>query len=164
VRVLMMVALVAACSSKRSEPTPGSGSAVPSMRPEPVATGPEGDVKGAIVVAGETLAITRCNPQHDVHTFLELETAKGILRFKEAKLYWQDKELACARLDRSWGGGVRPDGAAYWRGMLDFDCGNVTGKVEADCGRITADERASLDSNRKNLLDEQAAQRDAAMP
>ena len=141
----------AACGhSRESPPAAGSGIAVPAS-----------EVRGTIVVGGTTVAITRCNPQHDIHTYLELETAKGVLRFKESKLYWQDKELGCSRLDRSWGGGVRPDGAAYWRGTLDFDCGEVTGKIDADCGRITAEERASLDANRQQLRVEQAAQRDA---
>jgi hypothetical protein len=113
-------------------------------------------LRGELTVDGAPVALRACRPRHAVHTFVEVVSAAGTLRFEDQKAYWnpvpdavtRGAELACTRLDRSWGGGVRPDGSAYWRGTLDFVCGRVTAKLTLDCGGITPTERAALDDRR----------------
>jgi hypothetical protein len=122
-------------------------------------------VKGSITVDGKPAVLGACKPGHTVHVFVELLTNVGKLRFEEQQLYWnpvadapnRGDKLACDKLDRSWGGGVRlpGDGTAYWRGTLAFTCGPITGELTLDCGNITATERAQLDGKRKELQDEQ---------
>ncbi len=126
------------------------------------------EVVGALALDGKPLVVTRCRPGRGVTTFVELVTAAGTLRFEDRQLFWRTDPQAvsrgapldCEKLDRSWGGGQRLDGTAYFRGRLDFRCrgavGALVGDVTVDCGEITAAERASLDANRQQTLDQQA--------
>ena len=126
------------------------------------------EVQGTLVIGGETATVTRCRPDHALTTYVVLETAKGAVRFEDRRLYWNPDDaegvtgghpLDCTKLDRSWGGGVRLDNTAYWRGTLAFDCAyagtKVTGDLVLDCGNITAEERASLDKQRTDLREQQ---------
>lgn len=111
-------------------------------------------ITGAIVDNGVAITPTACRVLREPisgQTVLVVEaiTPRGTLRFANAQLVWKGSVLACTKLDRSWGGGSRTDGTHYWRGMLDFVCGAVTGKLELDCGGITPAERAQLDANRE---------------
>ena len=122
-------------------------------------------VKGSITVDGKPATLGACKPGHTVHVFVEVVTNLGKLRFEEQQLYWnpiadaptRGDKLACDKLDRSWGGGVRMpgDGTAYWRGTLAFSCGAIAGDLTLDCGNITPTERAQLDGKRKELQDDQ---------
>jgi hypothetical protein len=120
-------------------------------------------ITGSITAAGQTVTPTACRPGHAVHTFVEVLTSAGKLRFEDQQLYWnpipdavtRGDRLDCTKLDRSWGGGNRTDGTSYWRGTLDFTCGPITGKLELDCGSITPAERAQLDGNRRSMQAEQ---------
>ncbi len=105
------------------------------------------EVTGTLTVDGTAATLKACRPGHAVHVFVEVDTSAGLLRFGEGKLYWNGTELTCTKLDRSWGGGVRGDDSAYFRGTLAFDCGKVTGDLKLDCGHITLEERAELDKN-----------------
>ena len=89
----------------------------------------------------------------------------ALLRFRRGELAAQFRSttwevLACEKLERSWGGGARVDGSAYFRGTLDFRCrwidSLLVGKLTLDCGHITPEERRSLDKNRAETLKEQA--------
>lgn len=100
---------------------------------------------GTLTVDGAPALLRRCQPFHQTHTFIEVDTSLGTLRFENKQAYWNGDLLACTRLDRSWGGGVRADGTAYWRGTLDLACGRVVAKLKLDCGAITPAERAALD-------------------
>jgi len=156
--VLLLGASVA-CSNK-SDPDQGSaasGSAPPAATPDVL--------RGSISVDGEAATLTACRPGHAVHTYVDVATSKGTLRFEDGRLYWQQdssavsrgEELACDKLDRSWGGGFRTDGTAYWRGTLAFACrgpATIAGDLTLDCGHITAEERSQLDGNRARALDE----------
>lgn len=125
------------------------------------------EVAGSLTVGGEVMSPLACRPGRAVHTFVELVSPRGVLRFEDRELYWArdpgvtvaGEKLACSRLDRSWGGGSRPDGSSYWRGSLSFDCTMgavvVTGDLILDCGKITAEERQQLDGQRNDLRDEQ---------
>ena len=110
--------------------------------------GPPDRIAGMIVVGGKPITPTTCRVGRDAHLYVETPTPHGTLRFTNATLVWNRAVLACTKLDRSWGGGSRTDGTHYWRGMLDFVCGDLTGKLELDCGGITPAERAQLDNNR----------------
>lgn len=125
-------------------------------------------VKGSFVVDGAPATLGACKPGHSTRPFVELVTSKGKLRFENQVLYWhadpnaitRGSELACSKLDRSWGGGVRMpgDGTSYWRGKLWFRCespAKLEGELELDCGNITPTERAQLDGKRQDLLDQQ---------
>ena len=147
-RSLVLVAALAACSKS----APASN-----------------EVTGTLTVKGDSVTVTKCRPDRGIDgTYVVLETPKGALRFEAKKLWWNSDDpegnapgavLDCTKLDRSWGGGVRTDGTSYFRGLLDFDCHDgpnaYVGKLTLDCGNITAEERASLDKNRKDLQDEQ---------
>ena len=103
-----------------------------------------------------------CRPGAAVHIFVDIVTPEGTLRFEDGTLsFGGGGPLECSTLDRSWGGGRRPNNAAYWRGTLAFACrddaGPITGDLVLDCGNITPEERAALDANRKTLQDEQNA-------
>ena len=115
-------------------------------RPAPPPTAPE--VTGTLTVDGTPAQLTRCRPGHAVHVFVDVDTTGGTLRFGDGALSWNGAELACAKLDRSWGGGVRRDGSAYFRGTLAFRCGELAGEVSLDCGHITREEGAELARNR----------------
>ena len=151
----------------------GSKAAAPASR----------EVTGTLVIGGATVTVTKCRPDHGLSTYVVLENAKGAVRFEDKRMYWNPDDtegftgghpLDCTRLDRSWGGGVRADGTAYFRGTLAFDCAytgggagagkatKITGDLTVDCGNITAEERAQLDGHRKDLRDEQ--HRDAPAP
>ncbi len=114
-----------------------------SAPPAPATT----EVTGTLTVDGAPATLKACRPGHAVHVFVEVDTSAGTLRFGEGKLYWDGSELACTKLDRRWGGGVRADSSAYFRGTLAFDCGKARGELTLDCGHITPEERAELDKN-----------------
>jgi hypothetical protein len=128
------------------------------------------DVQGTLSIEGKPVPITTCRAGRGVTTYVELVTAMGKLRFEDQKLFWSQQdfgkgdELSCDKLDRSWGGGMRKDGTAYFRGHLIFVCkgapGAITGDVTVDCGRITPAERAQLDQNREGLLQERCPEID----
>lgn len=150
---LAVLALVA-CKDKEPAPAPAPGSG--SASPPPSAA----DVlQGALRVGDERVPLVACKPGHAGHVFVDVVTAKGTLRFSQQKLSWDGAELACTKLDRSWGGGLRKDGSAYWRGTLAFTCTHagapLNGNLKLDCGGITADERASLDAGRADALERQ---------
>jgi hypothetical protein len=139
---------------------------VPPPAPTPASTpaaAPADKIEGMLTIDGAPVPITACRPGHGVSTFVELVTAAGTLRFENKQLSWNGEVLACTKLDRSWGGGTRPDGTAYWRGTLRFECDRksprggdrASGDITVDCGGITPTERAQLDANRKDMLDEQ---------
>ena len=115
----------------------------------PPSSGPPDVITGTIVDTGVAIAPTACRVVRETVLVVEAITPRGTLRFANAQLVWKGAVLACTKLDRSWGGGSRTDGTHYWRGMLDFVCGPVTGKLELDCGGITPAERAQLDANRE---------------
>lgn len=129
------------------------------------------EVTGTFTAKGEAVTVTKCHPDRGIDgVYVILETPKGALRFEAKKLYWNGDDpegfmrgatLDCTKLDRSWGGGTRADGTAYFRGLLDFDCHDgpnaYVGTLTLDCGNITAEERAQLDQQRKELRDEQMA-------
>jgi hypothetical protein len=152
-RPALAFVLVAGCASK------------------PAATSPE--VEGSLSVDGKPLVITQCRAGRTLSTYVELVTGAGKLRFEDKQLYWsadtdevvRGERLACNRLDRSWGGGLRADGTSYFRGHLIFACtgkvGAIAGDVTVDCGKITAEERAQLDRNRADLLRDAAPAPDA---
>jgi len=105
-------------------------------------------LSGALTVEGASARLTACRPGHGVHVFVDVDTSLGTLRFGEGKLAWNGRELACDKLDRIWGGGVRRDGSAYFRGTLAFRCGRVVGDLALDCGDITTEEATELARNR----------------
>jgi len=127
------------------------------------------EVTGTFTVKGEPVTITKCRPDRGIDgVYVVFETKQGALRFEKRQLYWSSDDpegfmrgatLDCTKLDRSWGGGTRSDGTAYFRGTLDFDCHDgpnaYVGNLTADCGNITAEERASLDKQRAGLREEQ---------
>jgi len=106
------------------------------------------DVTGTLVFDGAPARLAGCRPGHAVHVFVEIDTTLGTLRFADGTLAWRGAELACEKLDRSWGGGMRRDGSAYFRGSLAFRCGALTGDLALDCGHITPQESAELARNR----------------
>ena len=113
---------------------------------EPAAT-PAPEVTGALSIAGAPARLVRCRPGHGVHVFVEVDTSAGTLRFGDGKLYWQGSERSCAKLDRRWGGGIRRDGSAYFRGTLALACGDLTADLALDCGHVTPDEARELTRN-----------------
>ncbi|HET7502624.1 MAG TPA: hypothetical protein VFK02_16500 [Kofleriaceae bacterium] len=131
---MVACALVAACGS--SEPAAPAREAIAA------------EVGGSLTVDGAPARLVRCRPGHAVHVFVEVDTSLGTLRFGEGKLWWQGGERTCQQLDRSWGGGVRRDGSAYFRGTLAFRCDTLAGDLTLDCGGITAAEAGELLRNR----------------
>ena len=127
-RALAVVSLAGACSKPA---------------PRPAGT----DVTGTLTVDGAPAEFVACRPGHAVHVFVEVDTLKGTLRFGEGKLSWNGSPLACSKLDRSWGGGIRGNGSAYFRGTLAFRCDRIAGELSLDCGGITAEEGAELANN-----------------
>jgi hypothetical protein len=164
--VVVAIAIAIAGCKHRDEPEgSGSGSGSGSGTAAGSANPPD-KLEGTLTVDGAPATLTACRPGHAVHTFVEVATSKGKLRFEDRRLYWhrdpdaitRGDELSCDKLDRSWGGGFRADGTAYWRGTLAFSCtgpATVSGNLVLDCGHITAQERSQLDSNRQQLLDKQ---------
>jgi len=120
-------------------------------------------VTGTLSVGGEALSPLTCRPGRAAHAFVEVVSPKGILRFEDRALFWTADVNAVGaapssrggKLDRSWGGGSRPDGSSYWRGILVFECTLgptvVRGDLDLDCGNITAEERQQLDGQRENM-------------
>lgn len=127
-RSLVVVALAGACS--RSGPAAHR------------------DVTGTVLVGGVPAALLDCRPGHTHRVFVEVDTSIGVLRFAAGTLAWNGIALGCQKLDRSWGGGIRRDGTAYFRGHLAFRCAPVAGDLTLDCGRITPAEAAALERNR----------------
>jgi hypothetical protein len=116
--------------------------------PPPLVQAAGADVNGTLVFAGSPAQLAGCRPGHAVHVFVEVDTTLGTLRFADGRLSWRGVELTCEKLDRSWGGGVRRDGSAYFRGSLAFRCGTLAGELALDCGHITPQESAELARNR----------------
>lgn len=152
-RVALLVLALAACKGENQQPA---------ARP---------DVSGTLSIDGKPIEVTACRAGRGVTTYVELVTARGKLRFEDQKLFWsadrdfgKGDQLACDKLDRSWGGGMRKDGTAYWRGQLMFACkgppGAISGDVKIDCGRITAEERAQLDESRDEFLRQRCSEID----
>ena len=117
-------------------------------RAEPPAARGQRDVTGTLAVDGAPAQLVRCRPGHAVNVFVEVDTTLGTLRFGDGKLSWQGSEQVCQKLDRSWGGGIRQDGTAYFRGTLSVRCGKLAGDLALDCGQISPAEGAELARNR----------------
>ncbi len=125
------------------------------------------EISGSFTIDDAPMRLTECHPSagpEGIAVQLTTETG-GRLRFRKAEMAFQFQSeawevLACDKLERSWGGGARVDGSAYWRGTLDFRCAwghlMLAGKLALDCGKITPDERRSLDKNRAESLKEPA--------
>ncbi|HEY4175606.1 MAG TPA: hypothetical protein VGM90_02180 [Kofleriaceae bacterium] len=145
--------LVGSCSNKTSDHPSGGSDVSGSGDPSDV-------VKGTLSIDGSAIAASdmTCRPGAAVHIFVNIVTPKGTLHVEDGKLALDGEPLTCEKFERSWGGGRRPHGA-YWRGTLAFACvrgsQHVDGDLQIDCGGITADERASLDANRKQTLEQQ---------
>ena len=125
----------------------------------PGRSSPNDVLEGTLRVGDAIAKLLACRPGHTERVFVEVDTSLGTLRFQNMKLYWDRQELTCTKLDRSWGGGIRSNQTAYWRGNLDFECQagetQLVGMLKLDCGMITKEERASLDANRHDLQDQQ---------
>jgi hypothetical protein len=166
------VALAPACGRKKTRRGERSapGDAMPgdagAARRAPV---PD-RIEGTLTLDDAPLAIAACRPGRDPALYVDLVTAVGALRFvsgEAERMFWNPRPaantrgeaIACSIPHRSWGGGNRADGAAYFRGELAFSCrgapGALEGKVSLDCGDIRPDERAGLDDQRHRLRDEQ---------
>ena len=115
------------------------------------------DLSGTLTVDGAPAELVACRPGHAVHVFVDVDSTKGTLRFGEGKLAWNGAPLTCSKLDRSWGGGIRSNGSAYFRGTLAFRCDRIAGELTLDCGGITPEEGAEMAANG-------AAARSAAQP
>lgn len=125
------------------------------------------DITGTLSIHGTDVSSKmQCKPGAAVHIFVDIVTPEGTLRFEDQKLSLNGEVLACDKLDRAWNGARRPDGTAYWRGTLAFDCGSEPGRVIGDldlaCGNITLEERAQLDRAKREL--EEQKRRNAANP
>jgi hypothetical protein len=143
--ILAIASVLAACGSKPAAP----------------------DITGTLSIHGTDVSSKmQCKPGAAVHIFVDIVTPEGTLRFEDQKLSMNGEVLACDKLDRSWNGARRPNGTAYWRGTLAFDCagepGRIVGDLDLACGNITLEERAQLDKA-KAELDEQK-RRNAANP
>jgi len=115
---------------------------------EPPAARGQRDVTGTLTVDGAPAQLVRCRPNHDVNVFVEVDTTLGTLRFGDGKLSWQGREQVCQKLERRWGGGIRQDGTAYFRGTLSVRCGKLAGDLALDCGQMSLAEGAELARNR----------------
>lgn len=155
-RVFIACALLASCSNKASDHSSSGGSDVSAS----------GDiVKGTLSIDGAPVTDLVCRPGAAVHVFLDVVSSKGTLHVEDGKLAWDGEPLTCEKFERSWGGGRHlnsdgsPSASAYWRGTLSFACvrgsQKIEGSLELDCGGITAEERASLDKNRQQTLENQ---------
>jgi hypothetical protein len=160
VKLALLVAL-AGCNTNFDPPPSNQVVEVPG-RPSP-----SDKLFGNLMIGNDNAALKACRPGHRERVFVEVDTSLGKLRFDEMQLYYNPSATAdrgdaldCKRLDRSWGGGIRSDGTAYWRGTLDFTCMRggtpIVGKLDLDCGAITIEERAQLDQNRNDMKREQA--------
>jgi hypothetical protein len=141
----------------------GSGSGSTAVPRPPV---PD-QISGTLTLDGKPLAISKCRPGRDVSIYVDLVTAAGVLRFVPyvPEMRWNPRPesaepgvaVAC-RLQRSWGGGSRPDRTTYFRGQLIFSCktatGTLDGDVTLDCGNISPLERKLLDEGRQQKLEE----------
>ncbi len=113
---------------------------------------------GTLTIDGQATPIAACRVVENAHrdgVALDLVHARGRLRFTRQHLYStahvddldDGTELTCAKLDRRWGGGIRPGGGGYWKGMLDVRCDRVVGRIELACGDPTPEETRQLDDN-----------------
>jgi hypothetical protein len=134
-RAFVIVAIASACSStKPAEP----------------------DITGSLTIHGvDVSSKMKCQPGAAVHIFVDIVTPEGTLRFEDQKLRLNGEELRCDKLDRKWNGTRRPNGTAYWRGTLAFDCagepGRIVGDLQLACGNMTLEERAQLDRAQRDL-------------
>jgi hypothetical protein len=145
-RAFVIIAIASACSSTK-----------------PAAP----EITGTLSIHGvDVSSKMQCKAGAAVHIFVDIVTPEGTLRFEDQKLSMNGEVLACKKLDRKWNGTRRPDGTAYWRGTLAFDCAGdpaaITGDLDLACGNITLEERAQLDRAQREL-DEQK-RRNAANP
>ncbi len=128
----------------------------------------EPEIKGTLTIGGTDVSSKMsCKAGAAVHIFVDIVTPEVTLRFEDQKLSIAGEVLACDKLDRKWNGTRRPNGTAYWRGTLSFDCasdgqGRIVGDLDLACGNITLEERAQLDQAQREL-DEQK-RRNAASP
>ena len=118
------------------------------------------EITGTLSFGGKAVTSMACRPGAAAHIFVDIVTDEGTLRLEDKQLSLGGEPLVCDKLDRSWGGGRRPDNSAYWRGTLAFTChaearGEIVGDLVLDCGKITAEERKQLDGQRTDLRDEQ---------
>jgi hypothetical protein len=114
------------------------------------------EITGTLSIHGvDVSSKMQCKPGAAVHIFVDIVTPEGTLRFEDQKLRLNGQELACDKLDRAWNGTRRPDGTAYWRGTLAFDCagepGRIVGDLDLSCGNITLEEKAQLDRAKADL-------------
>lgn len=169
------VALAPACDRKkrrRGEPLAADDAAAGDAAAARRAPVPD-RIEGTLTLDGKPLAITACRPGRDPQLYVDLVTASGALRFvsgEAERLFWNPRPdantrgepISCAIPHRSWGGGTRKDGAAYFRGELAFSCpgapgtleGTLEGKVSLDCGDIRPAEREGLDEQRRRKREE----------
>jgi hypothetical protein len=126
-------------------------------------------IEGWLTLDGKPLEILRCRPGHEGTVYIDLVTAAGALRFvggETERMFWnadpdanrRGAPLDCSIPHRSWGGGQRADGTAYFRGELALECqgppGALRGKVALDCGNIDSYERGLLDERRREKREE----------
>jgi hypothetical protein len=118
------------------------------------------EISGTLSFGGKAVTSMTCRPGAAAHIFVDIVTPEGTLRLEDKQLSLGGEPLVCDKLDRSWGGGRRPDHSAYWRGTLVFHCrgeagSEIVGDLVLDCGKITPEERRQLDGQRKDLREEQ---------
>lgn len=147
----------------RSAPAPVAGDGAPRARvPD--------KIEGTLTLDGKPLEIVACRPGRVPRLHVDLVTRAGALRFvsgEDARMFWNPRPdtteagapIDCSIPHRSWGGGTRADGTAYFRGELTFSCrgaaGAFEGKVALDCGDIRSFERQGLDQQRQERREAQ---------
>jgi hypothetical protein len=153
---------------------PGDGRSAPGLA-SPAGDGappaPASDkIEGTLTLDGRPLELVACRPGRVPRLHVDLVTRAGALRFvsgEDARMFWNPRPdtteagapLDCSIPHRSWGGGTRADGTAYFRGELAFSCrgapGVFEGKVSLDCGDIRSFERQGLDQQRQERREAQ---------
>jgi len=167
VAVVVASALSPACKGRRRHHDPGPG---PALAPGHAGARPAvpDKIEGTLTLDGKPLEIVRCRPGHEETVHVDMVTAAGALRFvggEAARMFWNPRPdangrgqaISCEIPHRSWGGGTRADGGAYFRGELAFSCEGppaITGKVSLDCGNISPIEREGLDEQRRRKREE----------
>ena len=117
------------------------------------------EITGTLSFGGKDVTAMTCRPGAAAHIFVDIVTSEGTLRLEDKQLSLGGEPLVCDKLDRSWGGGRRPDNSVYWRGTLAFTCrgelSEIVGDLVLDCGNITPEERKQLDGQRTDMREEQ---------